>query len=202
MVLIIYRSCLSCFCTCPQSHRSENAIRIDIEEQAGQILPYKPAMKRHMTYSAESIKDSAPFTLDGTSLIDVEDGFELMDEWEDRYRYIIELGRKLPPLSQDAYTDDNKVRGCTSQVWLVAEKEGSGARLTFKGDSDAHIVKGLVAIMLLIFSGKTPAEILEIDARATLEKLGLRQHLSPMRANGLFSMLERIKDMARAEKTA
>ena len=155
-----------------------------------------------MTYSAESTKDSPPFTLDGISLVDVEDGFEFMTEWEERYRYIIELGRKLPPLPQHAYNDANKVRGCTSQVWLVADQSVPGAPMIFKGDSDAHIVKGLVALMLLIFSQKTPDEILAIDARTILDNLGLRQHLSPMRANGLFSMLERIKDMARAAKAA
>ncbi|WP_150005403.1 SufE family protein [Iodidimonas muriae] len=139
-------------------------------------------------------------SLDGTTLQDVRDSFELLDDWEDRYRYIIELGRKLPKLPQDAYNEANKVRGCTSQVWLVATPEGPEHRLVLKGDSDAHIVKGLVALMLLIFSRKTPDDILKTDARAILEELDLRQHLSPMRANGLFSMLERIEALAASAK--
>lgn len=136
--------------------------------------------------------------LDGTTLADVLETFELLDAWEDRYRYLIELGRKLPPLPESAYREENKVRGCTSQVWLVAEPEGADGRLVFRGDSDAHIVKGLVALMLLIFSGRTPKEILATDARAILDRLDLKAHLSPMRANGLFSMLERIREMAGA----
>ncbi len=135
--------------------------------------------------------------LDGTTLAEVIETFGLLDEWEDRYRYLIELGRKLPPLPESAYHDANKVRGCTSQVWLVAEPAEGDGRLVFRGDSDAHIVKGLVALMLLIFSGKTPQEILATDAQAILDRLDLRAHLSPMRANGLYSMLERIKEMAR-----
>ncbi len=146
--------------------------------------------------------DAAPGTmtataLDGTTLADVIETFALLDEWEERYRYLIDLGRKLPPLPESAYRDENKVRGCTSQVWLVAAPEGADGRLVFRGDSDAHIVKGLVALMLLIFSGRTPQDILATDAHAILDRLDLRQHLSPMRANGLFSMLERIKEMAR-----
>lgn len=136
--------------------------------------------------------------LDGTTLEDVVDTFELMDDWEERYRYIIELGRKLPDLPEDAYSDANKVRGCTSQVWLVAREEGAEPRLVFLGDSDAHIVKGLVALLLLIYSGKTPQEISATDARAILAKLDLKEHLSPMRANGLFSMVQRIEEMAQA----
>jgi len=133
-------------------------------------------------------------TLD-TTLEDVIDTFEFLDDWEDRYRYVIDLGRKLPPLNASEMTDTYKVRGCQSQVWLIPEKDADG-RIQLRGDSDAHIVKGLVALMLLIFSGKTPAEILATDARAILDKLGLSAHLSPMRANGLFSMVERIRDIA------
>lgn len=139
---------------------------------------------------------------DDTRLGDVIDTFDLFDDWDDRYRYIIELGRKLRPLAEADRIDANKVRGCTSQVWLVARPDEEDGRLGFEGDSDAHIVKGLVAIMLLIFSGKTPDEILRTDARAVLAQLGLREHLSPMRANGLFSMLERIEDMARSTMAA
>ena len=132
--------------------------------------------------------------LEEISLEDVEETFDLMDDWEDRYRFIIELGRKLPPLSEADYTEENKVRGCASQVWMVTREEDG--RIIFVGDSDAHIVKGLIAVLLIIFSGKTAAEIAAIDARAILDKLGLAEHLSPMRTNGLFSMLQRIGDMA------
>ncbi len=135
--------------------------------------------------------------LENISLEDVEETFALMDDWEDRYRYLIELGRKLPPLSEDEHVEQNKVRGCASQVWIVTKPHPEDAkRLVFIGDSDAHIVKGLIAVLLLIFSGKTRAEIAAIDARQILEQLGLAEHLSPMRTNGLFSMLQRIGDMA------
>jgi len=137
--------------------------------------------------------------LEGVTLEDVLDTFELLDDWEERYRYIIELGRKLPGLPEAAYTEENKVRGCASQVWFISREAGSQPRLILLGDSDAHIVKGLIALLLLIYSGKTPQEILETDARAVLEKLQLEQHLSPMRANGLHSMLQRIQELARAE---
>lgn len=140
---------------------------------------------------------AAETALDGTTLDDVVETFELLDAWEDRYRYIIDLGRKLPPLPDEARIDENKVRGCTSQVWLVAHEEGPDHRLVFLGDSDAHIVRGLVALMLLLFSGRTRREILGTDARAILEGLGLGRHLSPMRANGLYAMVERIREMAR-----
>lgn len=135
--------------------------------------------------------------LENISLEDVEETFALMDDWEERYRYLIELGRKLPPLSEDEHVEQNKVRGCASQVWIVTKPHPEDAgRLVFIGDSDAHIVKGLIAVLLLIFSGKTRAEITAIDARKILEQLGLAEHLSPMRTNGLFSMLQRIGDMA------
>ncbi len=122
---------------------------------------------------------------------EVKETFEFMDEWEDRYRYIIDLGRRLPEFDPGDQTEENRVHGCTSKVWLVYERDGD--KIIFKGDSDAHIVKGLVAIILMIFSGKTPSEIVKTDAKAILEELGLSQHLSPMRTNGLFAMVERIK---------
>lgn len=133
--------------------------------------------------------------IDGQNLDDIIETFDLMDDWEDRYRLIIDLGRNLPKIPEDAYNDVNKVRGCTSQVWLVAEQDGDVINL--KGDSDAHIVKGLVAILLLIFSGKSRADILTTDAKAILGQLGLADHLSPMRTNGLFSMVTRIGDLAK-----
>lgn len=124
----------------------------------------------------------------------IQDDFSLLDEWEDRYRYVIELGEALPPFRDEDRSAENKVPGCVSQVWLTTE-QGPGADpiITFKGDSDAHIVRGLVAIMLALFSGKAASEIQKTDAEATLKTLGLDEHLSPKRANGLRSMVKRIK---------
>ncbi|NVJ70025.1 MAG: SufE family protein [Alphaproteobacteria bacterium] len=136
-------------------------------------------------------------SLENTTIVEILDTFEFLDDWEDRYRYVIDLGRKLPPLDESEMTDDYKVRGCQSQVWLVPEKDAEG-RIHLRGDSDAHIVKGLVALVLLIYSGKTPDEILATDAKVILDKLGLAAHLSPMRANGLFAMVQRIRDIAEA----
>jgi cysteine desulfuration protein SufE len=136
-------------------------------------------------------------SLENTSLAEILDTFEFLDDWEDRYRTIIDLGKKLLPLAADEMTDGFKVRGCQSQVWLVPTTSEDG-RIHFRGDSDAHIVKGLVALMVIIYSGKTGAEIMAIDARAILDQLGLSSHLSPMRANGLFSMVERIREIASA----
>lgn len=124
---------------------------------------------------------------------DVKETFEFMDEWEDRYRFIIDLGRNLPEFDEAGQTEENRVHGCSSKVWLVYDREGD--KILFRGDSDAHIVKGLVALILMIFSEKTPKEILETDADNILNELGLSQHLSPMRTNGLFSMVERIKSI-------
>ncbi|MBP0615648.1 SufE family protein [Jiella mangrovi] len=129
--------------------------------------------------------------------------FELLDDWEDRYRYLIELGRALPDLSPEEMTDATKVRGCVSQVWLVSESDGkSPPHLTFRGDSDAHIVKGLVAIALALFSGRSADEIQTIDAEAVFSRLGLQDHLTPQRSNGLRSMVTRIKTDAREAAAA
>ena len=135
-----------------------------------------------------------------TTLDAIRDDFALLDDWEDRYRYVIELGRGLAPLAEADRTEANKVRGCASQVWLatVVDKAGvdrSGAApvMRFTGDSDAHIVRGLVAILLTVYSGKTAAEILGTDALAILDGLGLREHLTPQRSNGVASMVERIR---------
>lgn len=127
-------------------------------------------------------------------LAEVEETFEFLDDWEDRYKYVIDLGRQLPPLAAHEMTDAYKVRGCQSQVWLVPET--SGDILILRGDSDAHIVKGLVAVMLILFSGKTKDQIRATDAKAILDRLDLKAHLSPMRANGLYAMLKRIEDLA------
>ncbi|AMJ59050.1 SufE family protein [Bosea sp. PAMC 26642] len=126
--------------------------------------------------------------------------FDLLDEWDDRYRYLIELGKGLSPLPEAAHNDVNKVRGCASQVWIEARPEGGPGpqtRLHYLGDSDAHIVRGLVALALAIYSGKTAAQILETDAFATYERLGLAAHLTPQRSNGVRSMIDRIKADAR-----
>jgi cysteine desulfuration protein SufE len=132
---------------------------------------------------------------------DIIENFALLEDWDDRYRYVIELGRALPPLAESAHNAANKVQGCASQVWLatsVAENGAAGPALTFLGDSDAHIVRGLVAILLTIYSGKPAREILSIDAVALFERLGLREHLTPQRSNGFRSMVERIKSDAQA----
>jgi cysteine desulfuration protein SufE len=136
-----------------------------------------------------------------TPIDEIVENFTLLDEWDDRYRYVIELGRALPPLADEAHTEANKVQGCASQVWLVTHVKTDGAAgpvLTFDGDSDAHIVRGLVAILLALYSGKGAREILATDALALFDRIGLRENLTPQRSNGLRSMVERI----RAEATA
>jgi len=136
-----------------------------------------------------------------TTLDEIIDNFSLLEEWDDRYRYVIELGRALSPLSDQDRTDANKVQGCASQVWLATTVRPNGQRgpaLTFYGDSDAHIVRGLIAILFAMFSGKPAQEILSADAIALFERLGLREHLTPQRSNGFRSMVERIRADARA----
>ena len=131
---------------------------------------------------------------------EIIDNFALLDEWDDRYRYLIELGRTLEPLPEGARNDSNKVQGCASQVWLgtsVAPDGAAGPTLSFVGDSDAHIVRGLIAILFALYSGKPAREILDTDAVALFEKLALREHLTPQRSNGFRSMVERIKSDAR-----
>ena len=136
---------------------------------------------------------------------EIIDNFAVLDDWDDRYRYLIELGRELPPLAEAAHRDANKVQGCASQVWLdtqVRRDGGSEPVLTFAGDSDAHIVRGLIAILFAIFSGKPARDILAADALALFERMGLREHLTPQRSNGFRSMVERIKSDARAALAA
>ncbi len=135
------------------------------------------------------------------SLDTIRADFALLDEWEDRYRYVIELGRGLPDFDEAARTEQNKVRGCASQVWLSTKpRRADDGHLVvdFEGDSDAMIVKGLIAILLEMFSGKTPAEILAIDAAAVFAELGLTEHLTPQRSNGLASMVRRVRSDAEA----
>src|SRR5271170_1800663 len=132
---------------------------------------------------------------------EIIDNFSVLDDWDDRYRYLIELGRELPPLADAAHNAANKVQGCASQVWLDTEVRPNGAAgpiLIFEGDSDAHIVRGLIAILFAVFSGKHAKEILATDALALFERMGLREHLTPQRSNGFRSMVERIRSQARA----
>jgi cysteine desulfuration protein SufE len=131
--------------------------------------------------------------------------FAVLDDWDDRYRYLIELGRELPPLPEAAHNDVNKVQGCASQVWLDTTVNPNGAGgpiLSFAGDSDAHIVRGLIAILFAIYSGKSAPEILNKDAVKVFESMGLREHLTPQRSNGFRSMVERIRSDARAALAA
>ncbi len=132
---------------------------------------------------------------------DIIENFSVVDDWDDRYRYLIELGRQLPPLADAAYGDANKVQGCASQVWLdttVRPNGAGGPVLTFAGDSDAHIVRGLIAILFAMYSGKSAGDILALDAIKLFEELGLREHLTPQRSNGFRSMVERMRSDARA----
>jgi cysteine desulfuration protein SufE len=138
-------------------------------------------------------------------IAEIIDNFSLLDEWDDRYRYLIELGRELPPLAAEAHNDANKVRGCASQVWLDTSVRPNGAGgpvLSFVGDSDAHIVRGLIAILFAMYSGRSAKDILATDAVALFEKMGLREHLTPQRSNGFRSMVERIHADARAALAA
>ena len=132
---------------------------------------------------------------------EIVENFELLDQWDDRYRYVIELGRALAPLAESAHSEANKVRGCASQVWLLTHVKPNGAggpQLSFEGDSDAHIVRGLVAILFALYSGKRAQEILDTDAHALFDRLGLRENLTPQRSNGLRAMVERIRAEAKA----
>ena len=127
--------------------------------------------------------------------------FELLDDWEERYRYLIELGRMLPTLPPEAHCDANKVQGCASQVWLDRRIEPAAPEpiLHWRGDSDAHIVRGLIALLLALYSGKPASEVLAIDALGLFRGLGLSEHLTPQRSNGVRSMVERIRSDARME---
>jgi len=135
------------------------------------------------------------------ALAELADELDFLDDWEERYRYIIELGKTLQPLSDEERSEHNKVRGCASQVWLVTEPE-AGDRLRFRGDSDAHIVRGLIAVLLRLYSGHTRAEIADFDAKAATARLGLSEALSSQRANGLAAMVERIRREAAAPQPA
>jgi len=139
-----------------------------------------------------------------TAIDSIIEDFELLDNWDDRYRYLIELGRKLPPFPEDQRSDRTKVQGCASQVWLVSTvtPDAADPRLAFVGDSDAHIVRGLIAILLALYSGHTAREIGAIDPAAVFGRIGLKDHLTPQRSNGLRSMVERIRSDAAHALTA
>ena len=131
---------------------------------------------------------------------EIRDNFALLDDWDDRYRYVIELGRTLAPMPEAEHSAANKVQGCASQVWLSKQIDRSGSSepvLKYLGDSDAHIVRGLIAILLTLYSGRTPRENLATDAIALLDEFGFREHLTPQRSNGLRAMVERIRSDAR-----
>lgn len=139
----------------------------------------------------------------GTAMLptidEIVSNFELIDEWEERYRYLIELGRLMEPLPDEAHSDANKVQGCASQVWLQTGLDSSKGKpvLHLLGDSDAHIVRGLVALLISLYDGKTASEALSTDALALFKELGLSEHLTPQRSNGVRSMVERIRRDAR-----
>lgn len=126
-----------------------------------------------------------------TDLQTIEDTFNLLDDWEDRYAYLIDLGRDLPPFPEEEKTDINLVQGCTSRVWMILSEEHNALKI--RADSDAHIVRGLIALVIATYDGKKITEIADIDMHAIFERLGLSEHLSPNRRNGFFAMVEKIK---------
>jgi cysteine desulfuration protein SufE len=136
---------------------------------------------------------------------EIKDNFALLEDWDDRYRYVIELGRTLDPMPEAEHNATNKVNGCASQVWLARDETRSDTGepvLVYRGDSDAHIVRGLIAILLALMSGRTPRAILETDAVAVFDELGFKDHLTPQRSNGLRSMVERIRGDAKTALAA
>ncbi len=138
-----------------------------------------------------------------TTFETIIDDFAFLDDWDDRYKYVIDLGKQLPEFPDEARTEENRVRGCASQVWMLHKFEGQGpqATLSLQADSDAHIVRGLVAILLTLFQGKTITQINALDAQAALAPLDLADHLTPQRTNGLGAMIETIKKSAARENT-
>ncbi|MEK7266705.1 MAG: SufE family protein [Pseudomonadota bacterium] len=131
-----------------------------------------------------------------TSFDDIRADFAFLDDWDERYKYLIDLGRSLAAYPEEKRDEAHKVKGCASQVWL--DPSYAGGKLEFSGDSDAHIVKGLVALLIALYSGKTPREILTIDAHQALAPLDLTSHLTPQRSNGVASMIARIRAIAEA----
>lgn len=137
-----------------------------------------------------------------TEIQDLIDGLELLGDWQERYRYIIDLGRKLAPMPESEKIDGNLVKGCTSRVWLTSHiaAEGPPPRLGFRADSDSHIMKGLVSVLLMMYGDKTADEILTVDSRGVFKEMGLDRHLSPLRSNGLASLDKSIRTRAEALK--
>ena len=138
-------------------------------------------------------------------IAEIVDNFAFLEEWEDRHQYLMELGRKLPPLPEEARTEANKVRGCVSQVWLdtSVDHQDGAPRLHFRGDSDAHITKGVVAVLIAFFDGRTAEDAAKADALGLFQRLGLSEHLTAQRANGARAMMERIRqDAARVAEAA
>jgi len=130
------------------------------------------------------------------SITDIYEAFELIDDWEERYRYLIDLGRGLEPLSEEEKREEDRVHGCTSRVWMVTEVSGDPPVLTIRADSDAFIVKGLIALLLEVYSGRRVEEVGDIDIREIMGRLGLEKHLSPMRTNGIYAMVQEIQRRA------
>lgn len=132
-----------------------------------------------------------------TTIAEIRDDFALLDDWEDKYRYLIELGESLPAFPEAARDENHRVQGCVSRVWLIAETgSGPDPEIRLQGDSDAHIVRGLVAVMMALYSGKRASEIVDLDGETTMKELGLNEHLTPQRSNGLRSMVKRIRQEA------
>lgn len=131
---------------------------------------------------------------------EIAETFEFLDDWEDRYRHVIDMGKAMPALEENLRIPQTKVEGCASQVWLVPEVEGEGneAVIRFRGDSDAMIVRGLIAILIALYGGLTAREALSVDARSEMGRLGLNDHLSAQRSNGLTAMVQRVRDLATA----
>ncbi len=143
---------------------------------------------------------TSPLTIQ-TDIDEIVENFSFLEDWEDRYGYLIELGKALTPLNEVEQSEANKVKGCVSQVWVVGELDNqqSPPVMNFRGASDAHIVRGLVAVALALFSGRPPAEIETLDEQETFTAIGLEEHLTPQRANGLRAMVQRLKAMARSD---
>lgn len=129
-------------------------------------------------------------------LQDLQENFALFDDWEERYSYLIDLGKELEPMEDNLKTNETIVNGCTSKVWLVCEDKSDG-KIHFIADSDAHIVRGLIALVLAAYQDKTPEEIAKVDIEQTFKEIGLDQHLSPNRRNGFFAMVERVRSLAK-----
>src|ERR1700754_3138430 len=173
-------------------------IAADIVASLAGTIPFKRT--RFRTSAVLYMSPAGEMGTTMTTIDEIRDNFALLDDWDDRYRYVIELGRTLDPMPEAEHSAANKVQGCASQVWLSRKlaRDGSGEPvLSYLGDSDAHIVRGLIAILLTLYSGRTPQEILSTDAIAVFDEFGFREHLTPQRSNGLRAMVQRIRTDAR-----